>query len=115
MNSLTEDDKNRISKMLENLSGELKSFKVKQTKQFKKEGLDKLSEYSELVNQYRRFVSPRKVSGKIVDKAKDKFYYETEHFIGAIVERQQLFNKETIKYLSKMEKEIKAIKDKLAN
>ena len=110
---MSEEEKNSILKMLEGLSEELKVFKEKQTKRLQKKGLEKLDEDAEIVNHYRRFVSPRKLTGKLVNKAKEKFYYETEHFVGGIVERQQKFNKETVKYLASLEKQIKEIKEKL--
>lgn len=110
MNSLPESEKERMLKFLEELSSQLKDFKQKQTGQLNQDALRKLKDTANLVAYYRRFESPRKVIGPAIDKAKNKFYYETEHFIGDIVARQEKFNQETIKYIEKLEKEIKELK-----
>lgn len=41
---------------------------------------------------YRRFTSPRRLIGRFIDAVKNKFYYETQHFIGAIVDTQDQIN-----------------------
>ncbi|MFC1647712.1 hypothetical protein ACFL10_01825 [Patescibacteria group bacterium] len=112
MNSLPESEKERMLNFLEELSGQLKVFKQKQTGQINQDSLRKLKDTANLVAYYRRFESPRKVIGPAIDKAKNKLYYETEHFIGDIVVRQEKFNQETIKYIAKLEKQIEELKQK---
>lgn len=107
MNSLTETQKERILKFLEKLSKDIAVMHRKRVGEGRSTKL--LKENANLTRFYRKFKSPRLVSGKLIDKAKNKFYYETEYFIGEIVARQEKFNEETIKYIEKLEKEIKKL------
>jgi len=110
--SLTNIDKKRILNFLEKVSRDITLLKRKQAKDTKRVYLDSLKEEADLLNHFRRFVSPRKVVGKVIDKAKNKFYYETEYFIGEIVARQERFNQKVIKYLERLEEEIKSLRKK---
>jgi hypothetical protein len=87
MNSLTDTQKKRILTLLEKISKDVALIHRKEAKE--KESKKILKDNAELLNHYRRFVSPRKILGKFIDKAKNKFYYETEYFIGEIVARQE--------------------------
>lgn len=51
---------------------------------------------------YRRFISPRRIIGRLIDKVKNKFYYEIQHFIGAIISRQQELNKHSANAINKL-------------
>ena len=110
--SLSNTDKKRILNFLEQVSRDIALLKRKEAKDGKNILINSLKEVADLTNHYRRFVSPRKVVGKAIDKAKNKFYYETEYFIGEIVARQERFNQKVIKHLEKLEEEIKALKKK---
>jgi hypothetical protein len=110
MSSLSETEKNRILKFLDKLSKDIAVIHRKRVRNSRSTKL--LKENAKLTGFYRKFKSPRPVSGKLIDKAKNKFYYETEYFIGEIVQRQEKFNEETIKYIEKLEKEIKKLKKK---
>jgi len=110
MNSLPESEKERMLNFLQELSGQLKEFKRVQTGQLNLDNLRKLKDTANLTGYYRRFESPRKVVGPAIDKAKNKFYYEAEHFIGDIIARQEKFNNETIRYIEKLENEIEKLK-----
>lgn len=105
MSSLSETDKDRILKFLDKLSKDIAVIHRKRVGEGRSTKV--LKENAKLSSYYRKFKSPRAVSGKLIDKAKNKFYYETEYFIGEIVQRQEKFNEETIKYIEKLEKEIK--------
>ena len=108
MNSLSDTKKKRILKLLEKISSDVAVIHRKNAKKTQSKKI--LQDHADLVSHYRRFKSPRKILGKLIDKAKGKFYYETEYFIGEIVARQEKFNSEVIEYLQKLEKEIEAIK-----
>lgn len=110
MSSLSETDKNRILKFLDKLSKDIAVIHRKRVGEDRSTKI--LKENAKLTHYYRKFKSPRLISGKLIDKAKDKFYYETEYFIGEIVHRQEKFNEETIKYIEKLEKEIKKLSEK---
>jgi hypothetical protein len=110
MNSLSETEKDRILKFLDKLSKDTAILHRKRVGEDRSTKV--LKDNAKLTEYYRKFKSPRPVTGKIVDKAKNKFYYETEYFIGEIVARQEKFNKETIKYIEKLEKEIKKLSKK---
>ncbi|MFC1599722.1 hypothetical protein ACFL3T_01710 [Patescibacteria group bacterium] len=110
MSSLSETDKDRILKFLDKLSKDIAVIHRKRVKG--KGNIKLLKDNAKLSKHYRKFTSPRKVGGKLIDKAKNKFYYETEYFIGEIVQRQEKFNEETIKYIEKLEKEIKKLSEK---
>lgn len=112
MDSLSDVQKKRILNLLNKMSKDIQILKKKESGRGKKGNLKNLDEYKDLVSHYRKFVSPRKVTGKLVDKVKNKFYYETEYFIGEIIERQEQFNREVIAYLKKLEKEIDKLKKK---
>ncbi len=107
MSSLSETDKERILKFLDKLSKDIAVIHRKRIGESRSTKL--LKENAKLTGFYRKFKSPRLVSGKLIDKAKNKFYYETEYFIGEIVARQEKFNEETINYIEKLEKEIKKL------
>lgn len=110
MNSLSETEKKRILIFLDKLS---KDIAVIHRKRLGTSGSTKvLKENAKLTQYYRKFKSPRPVTGKLIDKAKNKFYYETEYFVGEIIQRQEKFNEETIKYIEKLEKEIKKLSKK---
>lgn len=108
MNSLSDTKKKRILKLLENISREVSILHKKNAKETQSKKI--LEDHANLVAHYRRFKSPRKIFGKAIDKAKGKFYYETEYFIGEIVSRQEKFNSEVIEYLKRLEKEVKDLK-----
>jgi len=110
--SLSNIDKKRILNFLEKVSRDIALLKRSEAKDKKSVFIDSLKEEADLLNHFRRFVSPRKVVGKVIDKAKNKFYYETEYFIGEIVARQERFNQKVIKYLEKLEEEIKSLRKK---
>ena len=110
MNSLSDTKKKRILKLLEKISEEVSVLHRKNAKEIQRKKI--LKDYSTLAGHYRRFKSPRKVLGKLIDRAKGKFYYETEYFIGEIISRQEKFNIEVIEYLKYLEKEIKDLKNK---
>ena len=110
--SLSNLDKKRILNFLERVSRDIALLKRKEAKENKNVFINSIREEADLTNHFRRFVSPRKVVGKVIDKAKNKFYYETEYFIGEIVARQERFNQKVIKYLEKLEEEIKTLKKK---
>ncbi|MBN1494597.1 hypothetical protein JW911_02540 [Candidatus Peregrinibacteria bacterium] len=110
--TLSNLDKKRILNFLEKVTRDIAALKRKETKDKKNVYINSLKEEANLLNYFRRFVSPRKVVGKVIDKAKNKFYYETEYFIGEIVARQERFNQKVIKYLEKLEAEIKSLKKK---
>ncbi len=110
MNSLSETRKKNILKFLEKLSKDIAVIHRKRVGE--KRSTKLLKENAHLTQFYRKFKSPRIVTGKIIDKAKNKFYYETEYFIGEIVQRQERFNEETIKYIEKLENEIKKLSQK---
>ncbi len=109
MNSLSETEKKRILKFLDKLSKDISVIHRKRMGE--KQSKKVLKENANLTHFYRKFKSPRLVTGKLIDKAKNKFYYETEYFMGEIVRRQELFNEETIKYIEKLEKEISKLKN----
>lgn len=113
MDSLTASQKKRFSTFLDKLSKDILSLKKKELKFGKKLDLSVLKEHADLTKYYRRFVSPRKVLGKVVDKAKSKFYYETEYFLGEIIARQEKYNKEVATQLSILENELEKIKKML--
>ncbi len=108
MNSLSDTKKKRILKLLENISSDVCALHKKQARQSHHKQL--LKDHADLVAHYRRFKSPRKIFGRFIDRAKGKFYYETEYFIGEIIARQEKFNNEVIDYLEKLEKEVKTLK-----
>lgn len=110
MDSLSKDQKERILNLLEKITNNVASLKRSEAKDISKKSLRFLNEHKDLTNHYRRFVSPRKVTGKAVDKMKNKFYYEVEYFIGEIFARQEHFNSEVISHLKYLDKEIKTIK-----
>lgn len=110
MNSLSDTQKKRILKFLEKLSKDTVGIHDKRIGKDPK--LRELVENANITQFYRRFVSPRPFTGKVIDKAKNKFYYETEYFIGEIISRQERFNEETIKYIKRLEKEIQQLKKK---
>jgi hypothetical protein len=110
MDSLSDTKKKRILKFLDNLSKDIAGIHDKRIG--KDTALRPLVENANITQFYRRFVSPRPFTGKVVDKAKNKFYYETEYFLGEIILRQERFNEETIKYIKRLEGEIKKLKKK---
>jgi hypothetical protein len=110
MDSLSDTKKKRILKFLDNLSKDIAGIHDKRIGQ--DTSMRYLVENANITQFYRRFASPRLFTGKIIDKAKDKFYYEAEYFIGEIVSRQERFNEETIKYIKRLEGEIKKLKKK---
>jgi len=67
-----------------------------------KESLQYLIENHRLTPLYKRFISPRKIFGKLIDRIKNKFYYETHYFIGGIVEKQEELNKHTANAIDKI-------------
>ncbi|MFC1655429.1 hypothetical protein ACFL3C_01040 [Patescibacteria group bacterium] len=113
MNSLSDVQKKRILKFLEKASKDLNALKKKEALEGKEIDIDELKEHADLLRYFRRFVSPRKLTGKIVDKLKNKFYYETEYFIGDVIGRQERYNKEILSRLQQMEREINKIKKSL--
>ncbi len=64
---------------------------------------------------YRRFVSPRKLIGKLIDRIKNKFYYETHHFVGAVIDKQEQFNKDTASTLSSISETLAQQQSQLAS
>lgn len=114
MSSLTLAEKKRLLTLLEKVSKEVNELKKKEVFAGKKVSLPKLKDHAELIRFYRRFVSPRKVVGKVVDKMKNKFYYETEYFLGEIIARQERFNNEVAGHLSAIEQDIEKIKKELS-
>jgi len=110
MSSLSETDKDRILKFLDKLSKDIAEIHRKRVGKSRSTKI--MKENAKLTSFYRKFKSPRPLSGKLIDKAKNKFYYETEYFIGEIVNRQEKFNEETIKYIEKLEKEITKLSEK---
>lgn len=110
MSSLSETEKDRILKFLDKLSKD--TAKIHRKRVGEERSTKALKSNAKLTEFYRRFKSPRPVTGKLIDKAKNKFYYETQYFIGEVVARQEKFNEETIKYIEKLEKEIKSLKKK---
>ncbi len=108
MNSLSDTQKKRILKLLEEISSDVCALHKKTAQKSQSKRI--LKDHADLAAHYRRFKSPRMVVGKLIDKAKGKFYYETEYFVGEIIARQEKFNKEVIEYLEKLEKEIKELK-----
>lgn len=110
MNSLSKDQKERILNLLEKITNNVASLKRSEAKDVSKKSLRFLKENKDLTNHYRRFISPRKVTGKAVDKVKNKFYYEVEYFIGEIFARQERFNNEVISHLKYLDEELKKIK-----
>ncbi|MCD6109684.1 hypothetical protein J7J83_02915 [bacterium] len=108
MSSLSDIKKKRILKLLDKISKDIAILHKKNAKKTQSKRI--LGDNAQLTNYYRRFKSPRKILGKTIDKAKGKFYYETEYFIGEIVARQEKFNTEIIEYLEHLEKELKTLK-----
>lgn len=108
MNSLSDTKKKRILKLLEKISKDVSVLHKKNAKETQSKKI--LEDHANLVAHYRRFKSPRKLVGKLIDSAKGKFYYETEYFIGEIVSRQEKFNTEVIEYLEKLDKEVQDLK-----
>jgi hypothetical protein len=110
MKSLSKVEKKRILNLLEGITRDVASLKRKEASDVSKKSLKYLKDHKDLTNHYRRFVSPRKLTGRVVDKMKNKFYYETEYFIGEIFARQERFNNEVISYLKYLDKEVKSLK-----
>lgn len=115
MNSLSDVQKKRILKFLETVSKDLNTLKKKEALEGKQVDFDELKEHADLLRYYRRFVSPRKLTGKLIDKLKNKFYYETEYFIGDVIARQERYNKEILSRIHKMERNIEKMKKNLKN
>lgn len=109
MDSLSDTKKKRILKLLEKISRDVSVLHKKNARET--QGKQILKDHANLVAHYRKFKSPRKIAGKFIDKAKGKFYYETQYFIGEIVSRQEKFNIEVIEYLERLEKEVKSLKE----
>lgn len=110
MNSLTDVQKKSMLELLEAQYKKLQKLEKNKLLLGKKVTLKKLYDHRVLLDYFRRFTSPRKFVGKFIDRVKNKFYYETEYFVGDIVARQERFNNELIEYLGKMEKEIDDLK-----
>jgi Mg2+ and Co2+ transporter CorA len=110
MNSVAKVPTKRILNLLESISKDLDKLKKKKDLVDKKTNLKQLEKYRVLLDKYRRFVSPRKVVGGLIDKAKNKFYYETEHFVGDIFAHQEQFNTRVVEYLERLEKELSDLK-----
>ncbi|MBA4336713.1 hypothetical protein C0416_02970 [bacterium] len=108
MNSLSDTKKKRILKLLERISRDVSVLHKKNAQETQSKRI--LEDHVNLVAHYRKFKSPRRVFGKIIDKVKGKFYYETEYFVGEIIARQEKFNKEVVEYIEKLEKEVKELK-----
>lgn len=110
MNSLSDTKKKRILKLLEKISKDVSILHKKNAHKTQSKRI--LKDHANLAAHYRRFKSPRKLVGKLIDRAKGKFYYETEYFLGEIITRQEKFNTEVIEYLEKLEKEVNSLKNK---
>lgn len=110
MDSLSKDEKKRILNLLESITADVASLKRREAKDVSKKSIRFLKGNKDLTNHYRKFVSPRKLTGKVIDKMKNKFYYETEYFIGEIFARQERFNNEVLSYLKYLDKEVKKLK-----
>ena len=113
MSSLSDVKKKRILKLFQSIERDIAKLKKTEKEKESSAGIHQLKKHRVLLNRYRRFVSPRKVFGGVIDKAKNKFYYETEYFIGDIIAHQEQFNTHVIKYLEKLEKEVKDLKKQM--
>lgn len=110
MNSLSEVQKKRIFNLLEKISKDISVFKKKQVAKVKEDKLSTLRHRRVLLDRYRRFKSPRKFFGGMIDMMKGKFYYETEHFVGDVFAQQEQFNNAIIDYLQGLQKEVQSLK-----
>ncbi|MBU1446652.1 hypothetical protein KKD70_05320 [Patescibacteria group bacterium] len=113
MNSLSEVQKKRIFNLLEKISHDISIFKKAQVLKGKEDKLSPLRTRRVLLDRYRRFKSPRKFFGVLIDSIKNKFYYETEHFVGDVFAQQEQFNNRVIDYLEVLEKELKVLKKEI--
>jgi len=114
MNSLPEASKKRIFNLLEKISRDISVFKKKQVEKIQKDSLNVLRRRRVLLDRYRKFKSPRKFFGGLVDKIKGKFYYETEYFVGDLFAQQEQFNNAVIDYLENLQKEIGDLKKEIS-
>jgi Mg2+ and Co2+ transporter CorA len=113
MNSLSDVKKKRILKLFQSIEKDINKLKKSEKEKEGSAGLHQLKKHRVLLNRYRRFVSPRKILGPVIDKAKNKFYYETEYFLGDVIAHQEQFNTQVIEYMEMLEKEIKDLKKQI--